>query len=186
MVICGNGINHTSTCYTNVYLGSLAVDPATIGLALTAASKAFTTIKNGFALGRDIESMGKDLSRWMGASADIDNAEKQTKNPSALQKIFKGNQIEASAIEAVVAKKKMEKQRQEMKTFLNLTYGPNAWNDVLKMEADIRLRRKKEIYDRQALIKKIWEYIAWFLLFITIVGFIVLLAYLWKQERGYN
>ncbi len=186
MVICGNGINHTSTCYTNVYLGSLAVDPATIGLALTAATKAFKYLKEGVAIGKDVSDMTKQISTFMGASADIDNAEKQAKNPSALQKIFKGNQIEASAIEAVVAKKKMEKQRQELKTFLNMTYGPSCWNEILKQEAEIRLMRKKEIYDRAELIKKIWEYIAWFLLFITIIGFIVLLAYLWKQERGYN
>ncbi len=159
------------------------IDPATIGLALTAASKAFTTLKNGFQLGRDIESMGKDLSRWMGAASDIDNAEKQTKNPSALQKLFKGNQIEASAIEAVVAKKKLEKQRQEMKVFLNMTYGPNAWNDVLKMEADIRKRRQKEIYYRKALINKIWEYVAWFMLFVTIVGFIIILIFLYKENK---
>ena len=159
------------------------MDPATIGLALTAASKAFSALKAGFAVGRDIESMGKDLSRWMGASADIDNAEKTTKNPSALQKIFKGNQLEASAIEAVVAKKKMEKQRYEMKVFLNMTYGPNAWNDVLAMEGDIRKRRQKEIYDRQKLRQQILEYIGWTVLFCTIIGFIFLLVYLYKENK---
>ena len=159
------------------------VDPATIGLALTAASKAFGALKAGFAVGRDIESMGQDLSRWMGASADIDNAAKTTQNPSALQKLFKGNQIEASAIEAVVARKKMEKQRYEMKTFLNMTYGPNAWNDVLKMEGDIRKRRQREIYDRQELIRKIWEYIGWTFLFCTIVGFIFFLAWMYKENK---
>jgi len=159
------------------------MDPATIGLALTAASKAFSALKAGFAVGRDIESMGQDLSRWMGAASDIDNAEKQTKNPSALQKIFKGSQIEASAIEAVVARKKMEKQRYEMKMFLNMTYGPNAWNDVLKMEGDIRKRRQKEIYDRKAFINKIWEYVAWVVLFCTVIGFLFLLAYLYRESK---
>ena len=159
------------------------MDPATIGLALTAASKAFGALKAGFAVGRDIESMGKDLSRWMGAASDIDNAERTTKNPSYLQKIFKGNSLEASAIEAVVAKKKMQKQRQEMKTFLNLTYGPNAWEDVLKMEGDIRKRRQKEIYDRQKLRQQILEYIGWTFLFCTVIGFVVLLAYLYRESK---
>ena len=159
------------------------MDPATIGLALTAASKAFSALKAGFAVGRDIESMGQDLSRWMGAASDIDNAAKTTQNPSTLQKIFKGSQIEASAIEAVVARKKMEKQRYEMKMFLNMTYGPNAWNDVLKMEGDIRKRRQKEIYDRKALINKIWEYVAWVVLFCTVIGFLFLLAYLYRESK---
>ena len=160
------------------------MDPATIGLALTAASKAFTAIKNGFAVGRDIESMGKDLSRWMGAVSDVDNAEKQSKNPSILQKLFKGREIEQSAIEAVVAKKKLEKQRHEMKMFMIMHYGENAWDDVIKMEGTIRRQRQKDIYERQQLIRKIWEYIGWFFLFCTLIGFVILLAWLYKEKRG--
>ena len=52
------------------------------------------------------------------------------------------------------------------------------------MEADIRLRRKQEIYERQELVRKIWEGIGWFLLFCTLVGFVIFLAWLWKEKRG--
>jgi len=160
------------------------MDPASIGLAITAASKAFGAIKKGFEMGREIEAMGGDLSRWMGAMSDIDNAEKTTKNPSALQKLFKGKEIEASAIEAFTAKKKLEKQRQELKSFINFHYGANSWNEILRMEAEIRKKRQQEIYARQELIRKIWEYIGWGLLFCTIVGFIFVLAWLYKEKRG--
>ena len=40
--------------------------------ALAAASAAFGTLKKGFAIGRDLESMAGDLSRWMGALSDIE------------------------------------------------------------------------------------------------------------------
>ena len=159
------------------------MDPASIGLAITAASKAFTAIKNGFAIGRDIESMGKDLGRWMGALSDIDNAEKSAKNASPLRKLFKGKEIEASAIEAFTAKKKLEAQRQELKSFINFHYGANSWNEILHMEAEIRKQRQKEIYERQELIRKIWEYIGWFILFCTVIGFIFFLAWLYKESR---
>ena len=159
------------------------MDPASIGLAITAASKAFSAIKAGFAAGREIESMGKDLSRWMGAVSDVDNAEKTSKNASALRKLFKGKEIEASAIEAFTAKKKLEAQRQELKSFINFHYGANSWNEILKMEANIRLQRKKEIYERQELIRKIWEYVGWFILFCTIVGFVFFLAWLYKESK---
>ena len=159
------------------------MDPASIGLAITAASKAFTAIKNGFAVGREIESMGKDLSRWMGAVSDIDNAEKTAKNASPLRKLFKGKEIEASAIEAFTAKKKLEAQRQELKSFINFHYGANSWNEILQMEAEIRKKRKEEIYERQELIRKIWEYIGWFVLFCTVVGFVFLLAWMYKENR---
>ena len=159
------------------------MDPATIGLALTAASKAFGAIKKGFAIGKDIESMGKDLGRWLSAVSDVDNTEKKAKNPSLLQKLFKGDDIKTSAIEAFTAKKKLEAQRQELKSFINFHYGANSWNEILQMEAEIRKKRKEEIYERQEMIRKIWEYIGWTFLFCSIIGFIIFLALLYKESR---
>ncbi len=159
------------------------MDPASIGLAITAASKAFSAIKAGFSAGREIESMGKDLSRWMGAISDIDNAEKSAKSASPLRKLFKGKEIEASAIEAFTAKKKLEAQRQELKSFINFHYGANSWNEILNMEKEIRLQRKRDIYERQEAIRKIWEIIGWVLLFITVIGFIIMLAWMYKESR---
>ena len=159
------------------------MDPATIGVAITAANTAFNAIKRGFQAGREIESMGKDLGRWMSALSDIDNAEKSAKNASPLRKLFKGNEIEASAIEAFTAKKKLEAQRQELKTFINFHYGPKSWNEILEMEANIRLQRKKEIYDRQQFIRKIWEVIGWTFLAFTVVGFLFALAWVYKESR---
>ena len=161
----------------------LQMDPVTITAALSVAKSAFTAIKNGFALGKDIESMGKDLSRWMGALSDVDNAEKTTKNASALQKLFKGKEIEASAIEAFTAKKKLEQQRQELKTFINFHYGANSWNEILHMEGQIRKQRQKEIYERQELIRKIWEWIGIIILCASVIGFITLLAYLYVNKN---
>ena len=159
------------------------MDPASIGLAITAASKAFGAIKKGFEMGREIESMGGDLSRWMSAVSDVDNAEKSAKNASPLTKLFKGKEIEASAIEAFTAKKKLEAQRQELKSFLNFHYGPQSWNQILAMEAEIRKKRRDEIYAKQELIRKIWEYIGWFILFCTVIGFIFFLAWLYKESK---
>ena len=127
--------------------------------------------------------MGKDLGRWMSALSDIDNAEKSAKNASPLRKLFKGNEIEASAIEAFTAKKKLEAQRQELKTFINFHYGPKSWNEILEMEAKIRLQRKKEIYDRQQFIRKIWEGIGWTFLFCTVIGFLFFLAWVYKESK---
>ena len=159
------------------------MDPSTIGVAITAANTAFNAIKRGFQAGREIESMGKDLGRWMSALSDIDNAEKSAKNASPLRKLFKGNEIEASAIEAFTAKKKLEAQRQELKTFINFHYGPKSWNEILEMEAKIRLQRKKEIYDRQQFIRKIWEGIGWTFLFCTVIGFLFFLAWVYKESK---
>ena len=160
------------------------MDPASIGVAITAASKAFKQSKKVLQWVVKLNLWVKDLRRWMSALSDIDNAEKSAKNASPLVKLFKGNEIEASAIEAFTAKKKLEAQRQELKSFINFHYGANSWNEILRMEADIRKKRKEEIYARQELIRKIWEYIGWFLLFCTVIGFLFFLAWIYKQKRG--
>ena len=103
------------------------MDPVTISLAMGVASKAFDAIKKGFAVGRDIEQMSGDIGRWMGAVSDVDNAEKQAKNPPLFGKLFKAGSIEEAALSAYAAKKKLEEQRYELKMFLNMTYGPQAY-----------------------------------------------------------
>ena len=52
------------------------------------------------------------------------------------------------------------------------------------MEAEIRKKRKEEIYERQELIRKIWEGIGWAVLILTVIGFIIFLAWLYKESRG--
>ena len=89
-------------------------DPVSIGVAMSTASAAFGGIKKAFQAGRDIESMTQDLSRWMGAVSDIDNAAKTAKNPGVFKKVFGGGSVEQEAIEAFAAKKKLEEQRKQM------------------------------------------------------------------------
>ena len=74
--------------------------------AMAAASAAFSAVKKGFEIGRDIEQMAGDLGRWMSAVSDISEAEKQAQNPPIFKKLmFKGS-IEQEAMELFAAKKK--------------------------------------------------------------------------------
>ena len=158
------------------------MDPVTISLAVGVASKAFDAIKSGFAMGRDLEQMSGDLSRWMGASSDIDQAEKQAKNPGVFSKVFGGGSIEATALQAYAAKKKLEEQRYELKMFLNLTHGPQAYDELLQMEGQIRKQRQETIYKQQQLRRQIGEAIGWFVLFLVIIGFFTLMTFLWMKR----
>ena len=63
-------------------------DPITIGAALATASTAFSGLKRAFQAGRDIEQMSGDLSKWMGAVSDIEQKEKQAKNPLSFVKFL--------------------------------------------------------------------------------------------------
>ena len=163
------------------------MDPVTISLAMGVASKAFDAIKKGFSVGRDIEQMSGDIGRWMGAVSDVDNAEKQAKNPPLFGKLFKAGSIEEAALSAYAAKKKLEEQRYELKMFLNMTYGPQAYDDLLKMEGQIRKQRQETVYKQQQLRRQIGEAVAWLVVASIVGGFAVLVAGIWmKQARAEN
>ena len=151
------------------------MDPVTISAAISTATAAFGGIKRAFAAGRDLESMSQDLSRWMGAVSDVDNAHRSAKNPTLFKKVFSGQSIEQEAIEAFAAKKKLEAQRDELKTFIMFTHGTRAWDELLAMEGDIRKRRQKEIYEAKERREKI---IMWSIGILTVgIGTAILFAF---------
>ena len=128
------------------------VDPVT---AITAATAAFNIIKKGFDMGRDIESMYSDMGKWMGAVADIRHADQMVKNPSVFKKLFNGSSIEQEAMDVFAAKKKAEEMENELRTYVNLVYGPNSWADIIKLQAKIRKDRQEQIYAQQELRRNI-------------------------------
>ena len=158
------------------------MDPLTITAAMSVANSAFNAIKQGFAAAKDIESMASDVGRWMGAVSDIDNAEKQAKNPPLFGKLFKAGSIEEAALAAYAAKKKLEEQRYELKVFLNMTYGPQAYNDLLAMEGQIRKQRQETIYKQQQLRRQIGEGVIWLLVACIVGGFALLVASVWSKK----
>ena len=127
--------------------------------AVSAATSAFGAIKKGFEVGRDIESMAGDLSRWMGAVSDIQKADQYNKKPPLFKKLFAAGSIEEEAMEIFMAKKKAEDMRNELKQIISFTRGPSAWEELLRTEADIRKKRQKMIYDQKERQKKLVEYI---------------------------
>ena len=135
-------------------------DPVSISASLAVASTAFNGLKRAFHAGRELESMSQDLSRWMGAVSDIDNAHKSAKNPSLLKKVMSGKSIEQEAIEAFTAKKQLEQQRNDLRTYIQYSHGQSSWDELLRMEADIRKRRQKEVYDKQQFREKVITYVA--------------------------
>ena len=160
------------------------MDPLTIAGAIGIATKAFTALKSGIAVGKDIQDMAGTLGKCMSAVSDVDQAEKQAKNPPLFKKLMFSGSIEQQAIEAFAAKKKLEQQRAELKQFLIFTYGMSAWNELLAMEGKIRKDRAEMIYKKKEAIQKFINVIAIIVLTLTIFGFFALLIYLWKNKNS--
>ena len=159
------------------------MDPVT---AIAAASTAFSVIKKGFQAGRDVESMYGDIGRWMGAVSDVGHAEKMAKNPHIFKKLLSGSSVEQEAMDAFAAKKKAAAMEDELRTLINMVHGPNAWNELLKMQAKIRKQRQEQVYAQQELRKKIIEIVS-VCVGATIVGIgLIWIIYLVYQKRTSN
>jgi len=116
--------------------------------ALATASAAFNVIKKGFEVGRDIEQMAGDLGRWMGAMSDLSEAEHQIKNPPIFKKLFAGKSVEQEAMEIFAAKKKAEQMREELKQNIQWSLGTRAWDELIRMEGQIRKERQETLYNQ--------------------------------------
>tara|TARA_R100001082_G_scaffold99420_1_gene68156 strand:+ start:316 stop:801 length:486 start_codon:yes stop_codon:yes gene_type:complete len=158
------------------------LDPASIATAVSLSTAAFNNLKKAFVVGRDIEQMGGDLSRWMKASSDIEQAVKSTKNPPFYKKMLSGDSVEEAAMKSLVAQKTIEKQRYELQNYVKFKFGVKAWDDLLGMEANIRKQRTELVYKRQALQQKIIEGVFIGLLIVTVIGFIFFVIWLKKQQ----
>ena len=97
--------------------------------ALGVATTAFNTIKKGFQIGKDAQSMMGDIGKWMSAIEHI-------KSPTK-KKYKKVASIEQEALDEFGAKKKAEQMEGELKNYLIATFGTKAWDDLLRIQDTI-------------------------------------------------
>jgi len=155
------------------------VDPIS---AMAIAGSAFNALKKGVSIGRDIESMGKDLSRWMSAVSDVDRAHHEAKNPPIFKKLFSGASVEQEAIELFTQKKQLESQRDDLRRLVSSMCGPSAWQELIRMEKDIRKQRKETLYKQREARQHFMEFVAITFLFFAVCGFAILLLYLFVNK----
>ena len=144
------------------------MDPVT---AIGVATTAFNAIKKGFQVGRDVESMSKDLGRWMGAIQDVKEGHNKKKN-----RVF--GSVEEEALETFAIKKKAIAMENDLRTFVNYSYGPNAWAEVLRIQAQIRLKKKEALKEAQKKKERIIEYVAIGALIVILISFFSVVFYI--------
>ena len=108
--------------------------------AIGVATTAYNAIKRGFQVGKEIEGMSKDLGRWMGAIQEVKEGHNKAKGRSF-------GSVEEEALESFAALKKAQQMENELRNFVNLSYGPNAWNEVIRIQVNIRKKKKEAIVE---------------------------------------
>ena len=152
------------------------IDPIT---AISAATAAYGYLKKGIAVGKDLQDMGSHLSKWAGAIADLDFAEKQNRKPAWFKVL--GGGVQAQAMEIFAAKQKAASMRQELKDYISVMYGPSKWEEILEIEADLRKQKREHEHRRMEIKQAIIEWSAGIALFVLGVGAIV--GFVWLGTR---
>ena len=146
------------------------MDPIT---AIGIAQASYAAICAGFKHGREIETMAGDIGRWMGAIQTV-----KTSHEKAKSRRF--GSIEEEALETYAAKKKAEKMEDELRNFLIANYGLNAWNDVIRIQGQLRKQRLEEERLRKKKVEEIVNILLISLLIFLVGGALVFLLWLMR------
>ena len=154
------------------------MDPITI---IATASAAYNALKKGIEFGRELQDMGGQLAQWAGAISDIEFLAKKAENPPWWKV---GGNVQAEAIELFAAKKKIEAQRQELKTYIQYSYGQSAWDELLRIEAKVRQQRAAHDHRRVEIKDNIVSAVLIALMILSVTGFLTVLAWLYMENNA--
>ena len=133
------------------------IDPVT---AIAGATAAYNGLKKMIAVGKDIHDMGSTLSQWAGAMSDLDFAHGKAENPPMFKRIFGASAVEQTALETWGHKQKAKEMREELRSHISLFYGPSAWDEIVRIEAQMRKERREAVYKAEERKQLIIEWVA--------------------------
>lgn len=155
------------------------MDPITI---MAGATTAFNAIKKGIQVGRDLQDMSGQLSQWAGAMSDLGRAESKAKNPP-WWKALSGD-VEREAMAIFAAKRKADAMRKELKEFISITMGPSAWDELIRIEGEVRKRKKEQEYRKEEIKEAIITWTLGILVTIIAAGLLGVLFYFVGKAQG--
>ena len=153
------------------------IDPVTLSAAVSAANLAYNSIKKAVQVSNDIEDVTGVIGKWMTAVSDVDNINKRASNPSQIDRIFNGS-VEEVALQSFSAKKKIAKQRQDLKNFITAHYGMTAWDEILREEGKIRRARQEAVYAREERMKQIRDFVVITIAVLVGAGCVIAMAWM--------
>jgi len=122
------------------------MDPVSL---VAIASSTFKGIQVLVSKGAEIEHVAQKLGHWYGLVSDIKEAEKEAENPPLFKKMFDGNSVEEQALNAVIAKKKIEEQEKQVRELITWAYGVETYKEMMQMRKDIKAKRERMIYKQR-------------------------------------
>jgi len=113
------------------------------------ASTTFKGLQVLVSKGAEIEHVAKKLGHWYTLVSDINQAEREAEKPPLFKKMFDGASVEEQALNAVIAKKKIEEQEKHVRELITWAYGVETYKEMMQMRRDIRAKRERIIYKQR-------------------------------------
>jgi hypothetical protein len=104
---------------------------------ISAAVAAFTALKAGVAAGREIASLGKQIGTLFDAIDQCKSDHSKKKN----RQVLSANE---EALDTFVARQKADDIEKQLRDVVISTRGWGAWQELLKLRAEIRRERAAE------------------------------------------
>jgi len=120
------------------------MDPISLFMAATAA---FNTVKKLVEAGREVEDVLGQIGTWMGKVSELQAAD--NKKPGIFQRIGSGKSVEQEAMEQLQRRESVRKQHLELMSMVKLRYGPQAFDELMQMQRQIKLKRERQIIHQQ-------------------------------------
>ena len=113
------------------------------------ASTTFKGLQVLVSKGAEIEHVAQKLGHWYTLVSDINQAEREAEKPPLFKKMFDGASVEEQALNAVIAKKKIEEQEKQIRELITWAYGVETYKEMMQMRRDIRAKRERIIYKQR-------------------------------------
>jgi hypothetical protein len=138
--------------------------------ALAIATSAYKVLKKGIEMGRELEDMGGQLGTWFSAVSDVKSAEEEAKDPPLFKKLMFSGSVEQEAMQALIARKKIEQQEKELRELIVWRWGTEEYTAMMRDRARIKDTRAKAIQNQRRKMRKFIANTLTILLIIGLVG----------------
>ena len=137
----------------------------------------FAAVKKAIAVAKDVEGAYKQIATWMDACHQVEKSHEKEKN-----KLF-NKSVTEEALNTYVAAQNIKKQREELRLWF-LSQNPQAWNDFLRVEANVRKARQRAEIERKRRVQRNMEILAIATLLIFVGAGLWLLVWWALHLRG--
>lgn len=152
------------------------IDPLT---ALSVASTAVSQMRTLINTGRDTSQA---ISKFAGAWADIQEADRRAKNPKWWQSF--DSSIEKRAADAFAARKKAQELKKELENMIRFVHGPTGLQEYKEIIREMKKQKERHEFRKQRIKEAIIEWIVGILAMIAGLAIMGTVLYFIGKNEG--